>query len=519
MKINLSDIKPSKIYKLTEINIELPATPVRYYRHGWQSWSLAAWTEPTPRPIQKPYLFHAYQTDAVYARNPNPHGSWLGAVEFTDGKVLLLGALTTDTHVFLLQDQLKGQSEAGDVEWFIAYGAEGEVFDAYVHELGSRFGMANKNHVPRIWCSWYSFYSNINEKNLHETFDQLGDLPFDVLQVDDGWQQDIGDWEPNEKFPSGMKALADKIKSTRRTAGLWLAPFLVSRSSKLFREHPEWLLRDEKGKLVDAGFNYWGHSLYAMDITHPDAISWLVRLMERVRNWGFDYYKLDFLYAGAMKGKRHIDMPREAAFRKALGRLREAMGQGAFFLTCGTPILPSLGVCDAIRIGPDVSHIWENNLYERLLQNFDGPGTKNAIRTVVHRLWLKPLVHIDPDIEYFAAKENALAEEHKSQLRDLALICDFKATSDLPQWLTPEERKQLREFLESEPQITKLSRYVYKLDERVVDFSSVVELTPPAKGFSRLYGEFMGWAGNFKPMIWLFLAMDNMAKKKRVSKI
>jgi hypothetical protein len=32
--------------------------------------------------------------------------------------------------------------------------------------------------------------------------------------VDDGWQLSIGDWEANGKFPSGMNALAEKIKST-----------------------------------------------------------------------------------------------------------------------------------------------------------------------------------------------------------------------------------------------------------------------------------------------------------------
>ncbi len=88
-------------------------------------------------------------------------------------------------------------------------------------------------------------------------FDDLGDLPFDVLQVDDGWQVAIGDWEANNKFPSGMAALADKIKSTGRKAGLWLAPFIAVKSSKLFREHASWFLRDQKGKFVSAGFN-WG---------------------------------------------------------------------------------------------------------------------------------------------------------------------------------------------------------------------------------------------------------------------
>ncbi len=518
--IQISDVQSkSKIIKAKELQIELASTPIKYYRHGWQSWSLAAWTDLNPLPIQKPYVFHPYQTDAVYAREPNPHGSWLGAVEFEDGNILLLGALATDTHVFLLQDQLTGRSEAGEVEWFAAYGSESQVFDEYVQQLGVRFGVTVKNHVPRVWCSWYSLYMEIDEKILHQIFDLLGDLPFDVLQVDDGWQKDIGDWQANEKFPSGMASLAEKIKSTGRRAGLWLAPLLVSKSSQLFREHRDWLLQDEKGKPISAGYNYWGQDLYALDVTHPDVISWLVALMKQVRRWGFDYYKLDFLYAGALKGKRYIDMPREAAYRECLKYMHEAMGEDAFFLTCGTPILPALGLCDAIRIGPDVSQEWENHLYEHLLQNFAGPGTRNAIRTVVNRLWLKPLLHIDPDVEYFVARENTLGDEHKTQLQDLALICNFKATSDLPQWMTPQEREQIRDFLTTMPSVSKISRYHYKLDDRTVDFSSSMELTKQPKGLDALLGAILGWAGNLKLFIRIILTMDNASKRKRASRI
>ncbi|MBI5824354.1 MAG: alpha-galactosidase [Chloroflexi bacterium] len=518
--IQFSEIQAnSKIIKTKDIEIELPFAPVKYYRHGWQSWSLAAWTDPVPLPIQKPAFFHAYQTDVVYTREPNPHGSWVGAVEFADGNILLLGALATDTHVFLLQNQLTGRSEADEVEWFAAYGSESQVFDEYVREIGIRFGVADKNYAPRVWCSWYSLYTTINETILHQTFDLLGDLPFDVLQVDDGWQQDIGDWQANEKFPSGMAALAEKIKSTGRRAGLWLAPLLVSSSSQLFREHSDWLLRDEKGGFVSTGYNYWGHDLYALDATHPDAISWLVALLKQVRRWGFDYYKLDFLYAGAMKGRRYKDMPRETAYREALGVMREAMGAGAFFLTCGTPILPALGMCDAIRIGPDVSHEWENHRNEYLLQNFSTPGTKNAIRTVVNRLWLKSLIHIDPDVEYFVSRENTLEEKHKKQLQDLALICNFKATSDLPQWMTPQERENIRAFLGATPTVSKLSRYAYTLDERIVDFSSAVELTKKPTGLAALSGEILGWLGNLKFFVRIIMLMDIVSWRKRASRI
>ena len=109
-------------------------------------------------------------------------------------------------------------------------------------------------------------------------FDELDDLPFEVFQVDDGWQVNIGDWLANNKFPSGMQALADKIRACGRTPGLWLAPFLGVPSSSLLRQHPDWFLHDADGGLVSAGFN-WGEQLYALDTTHPEVLDWLRALM------------------------------------------------------------------------------------------------------------------------------------------------------------------------------------------------------------------------------------------------
>jgi alpha-galactosidase len=512
--ISSPELNKSQIIKAKHIQVELPSQPIKYYRHGWQSWSLAAWTDAKPLPIQKPAIFHPLQIDVEYAYESNPHGSWLGAVEFVDGKILLLGALATDTHVFQVQNQLEGRSEAEEVEWFIMFGNENQVFDEYIKQVKIRFGHTEKNHVPRVWCSWYSLYTMIDEEILHETFDALGDLPFEVLQVDDGWQVAIGDWEVNAKFPSGMKALANKIKSTGRKAGLWLAPLIAAKSSKLFKQHPDWFLKNESGRFVSAGFN-WGERLFALDTTHPEVNAWLIQLMKQVREWGFDYFKLDFLYAGALKGKRYKDMPREVAYRECLKYMYEAMGENAFFLTCGTPILPAIGVCDAIRIGPDVSHEWENYRNEVLLYNPSTPGTKNAVRTVVNRLWLKDLVHIDPDVEYFESKENFLAGEHKIQLQDLALICDFKATSDLPQWMTPEEREQVRAFLLAQPKVKQLSRYVYQLDDRVVDFSSAVALPNEPTGIASLWGNFLSWLGNFPLVLRIFKWIDDGKLRKR----
>jgi alpha-galactosidase len=489
------------LLKGATVSLQTPQTPRCYYRHGWQSWSLAAWTDLQPLPIQKPALLHPLQIDPIYARHPSPNGSWLGAVDFADGNILFLGALGLDSHVQLRDGVLQGwyESVGRDIispyEWFAAYGPENEVFSAYAQHLEKKFGKGRVEKPYRVWCSWYSLYTAIDEKILYKTFDDLGNLPFDVLQVDDGWQISIGDWEANAKFPSGMDGLANKIRSTGRKAGLWLAPLLVVPSSKVYREHSDWLLRNEQGKPVSAGFN-WGEQLYALDTTHPAALDWLAALMKQVHAWGFDYLKLDFLYAGALPGKRHVHMPREAAYRHGLSVLREAMGNDTYFLTCGAPILPSIGLCDALRIGPDVAAEWENQRDAILLYNPTTPGAKNAVRTTLNRLWLSPLLHTDPDVAYFRLVETKLTAGQNAMLQDLARVCNFKATSDLPQWLTDSEREALRDFLTSQPQVERTGRYTFRLDGREVDFSAAMPLPEPPTGFAALVGEITGWLGS-----------------------
>jgi alpha-galactosidase len=509
MDIYLTDSSPvQQTLSASSLTLSLPRLPIRFYRHGWQSWSLAAWTDLTPLPVQRPVNLHPLQIDPVYAYESQPHGSWVGAVKFADGKVLLLGALGTDAHVRLNGDRLEGRYEAGTGDWLITLGEEQVVFSKYANELGRRFGITKSKPAPRIWCSWYSLYTAIDEPLLNKVFAGLGDLPFDVLQVDDGWQVKIGDWQANGKFPSGMTALADTIKSTGRKAGLWLAPLIAVKSSRLFREHPDWFLKDEKGNFVSAGFN-WSEQLYALDTTHPAALDWLAALMKQVRAWGFDYLKLDFLYAGALPGKRHTDTPREAAYRNGLKVLREAMGADAFFLTCGAPILPSLGLCDALRVGPDVGGDWEVYRDAVLLYNPTTPSTKNAIRTTVNRLWLSPLLHVDPDVVFFSSKGNSLSPEHKRLLQDLALVCNFKATSDLPQWFSEDDRKQVRTFLKDKSEIKRLKDYQFQVGDRQVDFSAAMNLPEPPKGFETIQANFIGWLGS---QGWALRILDKMGK-------
>jgi alpha-galactosidase len=175
--------------------------------------------------------------------------------------------------------------------------------------------------------------------------------------------------------------------------------------------------------------------------------------------------------------------------------IRNAAGRDTYILACGTPIFPVLGICDGARIGPDVSPFWLSKPLSVWINNPNNPGTQNGIRTSLHRLWLKELIHVDPDVAYFRSRHNRMTDEQNRLLRDLVRLTNFKATSDLPQWLKPGERESLHNFLEEQPTIEQLSRYRFKIDGREVDFSPIIPLPKPVR---------------FPPQLAIYIGMAQM---------
>jgi len=463
-----------EIVSASSLRLNLPQHPKRFYRHGWQSWTLSTWLDPQTPPLPvRAVDMRIKDEDPGYALHRNHIGCWLGAVELGENDILLVGALDLSGRVELDGQSLHGFYETEhDRPWLVIRGTEDQVFAKYAELLEKNFGKSRFEKAPRVWCSWYSMYGWINERVFLKALNDFATMPFDVFQLDDGWQLAHGDWDANSKFPSGMESLANKISASGRTPGIWLAPFMVQQNSQLAKDHPDWLLRDENGKYVRAGIT-WSGNHYGLDVSHPEVLEWLDQLIRKVRGWGYGYLKLDFLYIGGLIGQRHKNIPREEAYRNALRVIREAAGD-AYILTCGAPIIPSIGLCDGMRVGPDVSPFWINKPLTVWLNNPNDTSTQNAVRTSIHRLWLQPLVNIDPDVLFFRSQLNWLEPHEKQLLQDLGTITGFKATSDLPQWLNASDEKALREFLESYPTVQKKSRYQFVINGRPVDFGPAV---------------------------------------------
>lgn len=294
---------------------------------------------------------------------------------------------------------------------FFAIGTEEQVFDAYFQAMGIKPRTQEK---LAGYCSWYNHYQNINEDIITHDLEGAATIleQGDVFLIDDGWEEHVGDWTPDaKKFPDGMKAMVDKIHEKGLRAGLWLAPFVAEKASKLYKEHPEWILL-RKGEQWCCGEN-WSF-FYALDIDHPEVKTFIEELFQTVFDeWGVDLVKLDFLYAGAPY--RTETEARAGKMYRAAEWLRDLCGDHPV-IASGVPLAPAFGRFEYCRIGPDVTLDWDDRPFMKLAHR-ERASTRHAIDNMITRRQLDGRAFLsDPDIFFLRNDNLRLNESEKLQL-------------------------------------------------------------------------------------------------------
>jgi alpha-galactosidase len=267
------------------------------------------------------------------------------------------------------------------------------------------------------WCSWYHYFDRVTEGDIRKNLALADDWPFDVFQIDDGFQSAIGDWlSTNDKFPSTLDTLASDIRAAGRTPGLWIAPFLAAPGSEVVMRHPDWVARHSTGRpLVGMVNGHWGGMVYVLDTTNPDVLAHLESVAHDLVDAGFTYLKLDFTYAPGLPGS-YRDATRTPTERVRAGfdAIRRGAGHDTFLLGCGAPLGAAIGVVDGMRIGPDVAPCWEVPDGDTHPPGYKAttPATANALRATearqfMHRrLWLN-----DPDCVMLRTSDTRLSNE------------------------------------------------------------------------------------------------------------
>ncbi|HEY7802226.1 MAG TPA: glycoside hydrolase family 36 protein [Dehalococcoidia bacterium] len=399
--------------------LQLESKPAdwRIYRHGWQSWSptmslgggLPDLRSAPPvlapqRPDDLPGRFQSDDLGVLY--DPSSRRSLLaGSVTARD--FITQVAVDAPGRGVDVRCLLDGIAIApGDTLWservaIDVVGAPNEQLARYGDALGTLMDARVPDRTPSGWCSWYYFYQDVTEadvvRNLRFLEHHRRELPVETVQIDDGYQADIGDWlTANEKFPKGMGWLASEIKRAGYIPGIWLAPFLLSESSKTHAAHPDWVVRDDAGEPALAMAN-WQRRNFGLDGSNPAARDWLTELFREVCDgWGYEYVKIDFLFAAAIAGRR-LDpaATRVRAYRAALEAVRHGVGEQRFILGCGSLMAPSVGVFDGNRIGLDVAPFWRLLTHEersqprpRARRPDDGLSVEGAMRNTLARSWM-----------------------------------------------------------------------------------------------------------------------------------
>jgi len=358
-------------------------------------------------------LFHSYTY--CYVRDGDEL-SFAGSLNENSGFTVF--EIDAGRGTITIEKDCSGRAVAGKYHafsLFMAMGKEEKVFNGYFDAMKITGGKAP---LCTGWTSWYNYYTGITEKIILDNLNacSTAKIPMDIFQIDDGYQKAVGDWlDIKDSFPRGMEHIARSIQDRGYRAGLWLAPFVCERKSRIFREKRHWVLRDAKGRPVVAGFNPgWSYYFYALDIYHEEVREYLRRVFDTVFNaWGYDMVKLDFLYAAALCPPR--DKTRGEVMHDGMKFLRECAGE-KLILGCGVPLGSSFGLVDYCRIGSDVALKWEDALLKGIHYR-ERVSTINSLVSTIGRRHLNENVFLnDPDVFILRGFNNKLASEEKYTL-------------------------------------------------------------------------------------------------------
>ena len=265
--------------------------------------------------------------------------------------------------------------------------------DDFAKRKAKRYNARVVHKKPSVFCTWYYYGTDVTSHDVFTNLDVIYQkkLPFTCVQVDMGWEDYYGDWNPNSQFPCGMREIAEKIRGKGIDAGLWTCPFIADAHSELFREHPEYFLKHNDGSL--ALFPMTGINYPVLDLANPAVLELIENWYREFASWGYNYHKLDFTRAFPIL--RNIDCYDKhktvtEAYVDAMKAIRRGVGEDAYILLCGGLFDPVIGLVDGQRSGSDVKSMWIDS---------DGKNPKIpfTVKQNVLRYFMNDWWHNDPD--------------------------------------------------------------------------------------------------------------------------
>ena len=163
----------------------------------------------------------------------------------------------------------------------------------FMMKQGFQMATAPDDAFGAIWCAW-GYGRSVQPKQVYDTLPTVKRLGFVWVTLDDGWQNNVGDWQLDpKKFPNGdadIKALVGRIHQEGFKAQLWWSPLSAVPNSELLREHPDYELLNRDGSKRKVS---WWDSYYLCPADRR-VVEYHKALVRKILlDWGFDGLKLD----------------------------------------------------------------------------------------------------------------------------------------------------------------------------------------------------------------------------------
>ena len=400
--------------------------------------------------IENRYHFRSYGSQAFWPMDGSSHlGFDYSYIRGTDP--LFIGSLNYK-NAYLLIDFRENENTivlSSDVSHrLLEKGESFTVFDYVVSEDGQDY---YERFIPRTsrklfgYTSWYNHYQDISEELIMDAVEH-SDPRFDLFQIDDGFETYIGDWFDidRKKFPNGLEPVVERIHEKGMMAGIWLSPFVAENDSRLIKEHPDWIARDKNEDFIYAGNNWSGDA--ALDLNVPEAVDYVRKVLRFYADLGFDFFKLDFLYAVNLRRLHGKTRAETSEFAYSL--LREEL-EDRLILGCGATLSNGFERFDYCRIGPDVSLRFDDQPYMRIFHP-ERISTKVTMTNTIARSGLDGHMFLnDPDVFLLRDDNIFLSKEQRECLTKInALFGSLLMTSDDIASYDEEKKKVLEEALD-----------------------------------------------------------------------
>ena len=145
---------------------------------------------------------------------------------------------------------------------------------------------------PWIYNTWEPFFQDYNEQIVLESIPIASQMGLEIFTLDTGWGKSYADNEvDSKKFPHGFAPIRKALEDQGMRLGLWEPLAVVSSESTVYREHPEWVIRDLNGDERAATFPASSHRVMCLDSPYRDSAA--RRICDLIREQHLAYVKID----------------------------------------------------------------------------------------------------------------------------------------------------------------------------------------------------------------------------------